>query len=651
MNEAQRYAATGKTLRINLTSGETWIEDTYDEFRTWLSGYGYSAKVLFEELPKWVTPYDPRNRVIIYSGVLIGTFAPGAAKVGISTLGPVTGGWANGQADSHFAVDLKECGFDNVILEGISRRPCYLYLTDNNVEIRDATDMWGMTTKETLQAVRDAIGDPQAHVLSIGPAGENLVRAACVIQDEARAVGRGGMGAVLGSKRVKAIVARGTKPIRVADSKKFLEAIKDIDARIGRSPVKKIWMGYGPTGTFVHKQKIGIPFKNFQHCQLDEDLVDEINSITLQDKYGTHKIGYPGCRMPCGKMMHITDGKYAGTKAPMNQLEIIGTFMGRLAVRTGAFQVVVNAKCNAMGIDVDAAGGPIGWAMECFERGILTTKETDGMELEWGNEEQILTLIEKMSKREGFGNILAEGAAGAADIIGRGSERYAMHTKRMDLYELCRSSNGWGLGVTVSTRGGGHVTSSPAYEQLAVPPEDTACLRELGMSGHDAWDPHDYERKHILVGYSEIITRLCNNTGICVFHSSWGDPDLINVSDIAKMVTAATGEEFTADDMRRIATRQLNMEKAINAKFTAFTKKDDYPPERELEEPVSRGIFKGWKLDRDKWTEMLERYYRMHKWDTDTSYPTRESLSELSLDSVADELEKMGRLGKVSKAS
>ena len=649
MHVNKRYAVTGKTIRINLTSGEMRIEDTYHYLREWLSGYGLAGKILFEELPGWVTPYDPVNRVIISTGLLMGTLAPGASKIGFSTIGPVTGGWASGVSDSHLAIEMKQAGFDNIVLEGRSKTPCYLYITDDKVDLRDARSMWGMTTWETLEAVRHDIGDPQANVLSVGPAGENLVRGACVIQDQGRAVGRGGIGAVLGSKNVKAITAKGSKPIEIADVERFMAAIHDIDERIQKSPYKTLNESYGPPGSFIHKQKIGIPFKNFQHCQLDDDMVDSVNPIPLIDKYATNTLGYPGCRMRCGRMMHITEGPYNGTKACMNELEVIGTFMGRLAVRTGAFQVAVNAKCNQLGIDVDAAAGPIGWAMECFERGILTKEDTDGIELNWGDEKLILDLIDKTCKREGFGNILAEGSARAAEIVGRNSEYYAMHIKKMDLYELFRSSNAWGLGAAVATRGGGHVTSSPAYEQLANPPGDEACRREFGLSSQETWDPHDYETRHILVTYTEIITRICNSTGVCINHSTWGDPNLMNLDDFAELISAATGVEFSAKDLKTIGERQLNMEKAINTKFTDYCRKDDFPPEREMAEPVSRGYYKGWKIDRRRWSEMLDKYYSVRKWDLDTSYPTREALAELGLKHVADELEKMGRLGQSTR--
>jgi aldehyde:ferredoxin oxidoreductase len=635
----------GKNLRINLSSREVYVEDNTKDLRKWLGGYGLAGKIIFEEMPEWVTPFDARNRIIISAGVLIGTMAPGACKLNVSTLSPVTGGWASGFADSHLGMEIKQCGFDNIIIEGRSSLPCYLWITDDKVEIRDAVHIWGKNTWETYDAIRTELGDNQLHVMSIGPAGENLVRGACVIQDRDRAFGRCGVGAVFGSKNLKAVVARGTKPIEIADPQRFFKIVQLIHKNIMESPTRPGRQKYGTTNAYYHKQKVGIPFKNFQECQLDEDLVEQISPHRLIEKYQVGTVGYPSCMMRCGREIHITEGPYAGLRSQMNQLEVIGTFMGRLAIRTREFMVAVSAKCNQVGIDVDAAGGAVGWAMECWQRGIIDEKDTDGINLDWGNEKATLELIDKISHREGFGNILAEGSARASEILGRNSGYYAMHIKKQDLYEVCRSSNGWALGAAVSTKGGGHVSASPLTEQTATPSPDADCLREYGMSSAQAADPHDYELRPQLVNVMEIICRIGNSCGVCLYHTTWNDPNLLNLPRFAELISAALGEEFTAEELKEIALRQLNMEKAINCKFTNLSRKDDFPPQREMEEPVSRGYYKGWKLDEGKWNHMLDKYYDLHGWDKRTSYPTRETLTSLGLANVADELERIGHLG------
>jgi aldehyde:ferredoxin oxidoreductase len=645
----------GKTLRINLSNGQMTVEDNSHMVRDWLGGYGMAAKILFDELPDWVTPYDPLNKIIIAAGPLQGTLAPGACKTSISTIGPVTGGWASGCSDSHIGMDLRHAGYDMLILEGKSRKPCYILITDEGAEIRDATHFWGKTTWDTLDGIRNELDDQQLHVMSIGPAGENMTRNACVIQNYSRAYGRCGIGAVFGSKNIKAVVAktRGARDLKIADPPRFFTAVRDISRRILESPTTANRRKYGTTVAYYHKNKIGgIQYKNMQHCQIPEDKVEQISPWRVIEKYQTGIQGYPGCIIRCSRDVHITEGPYKGLKTQMNQFEIIGTIMGRLAIETPEFMVEVNARCSQQGLDIDVVGGAIGWAMECYQRGLLTKEDADGLELNWGDEEVVLKLLEKMSRKEGIGYLLSEGSYRASELFdrmkGTDTKYYAMHIKKQDLYEMSRSSVGWGLGAAVSTRGGGHTTSSPNTEQNsgALPPDEIS-LREHGIPSALAADPNAYEHKAQLVTYTEVVQRMCNTTGVCMMHGTWSDMNFMNLHDFSELLSAAMGIEFTIDDLWKIGMRQLNMEKAVNAKFSDLTRRDDFPPQRELEEPVSSGPRKGWQLEEEKWNHMLDDYYDLHGWDRQSSYPTRETLSELGLDSVADELEKKQRLGKV----
>ncbi|HSR09848.1 MAG TPA: aldehyde ferredoxin oxidoreductase N-terminal domain-containing protein, partial [Thermodesulfobacteriota bacterium] len=441
------FSYGGKILRVNLSNREVTTEPTSKYAREWIASSGIAVKILYDELRPWVTPYDPANRIIFGAGALLGTVAPGACKMNVSTLGPMTGGWATSCGDSYLGGEMKYAGFDSIVCEGKSRSPVYLAIREDGVEIRDAGHLWGKTTWETLDLLREELDDPRLHCVSIGPAGENLVRGACIVQDKGRAFGRCGTGAVMGSKNLKAIVAKGTGSIRVADPGRFMETALRVRKMFDRAGLKEKFHRYGTLFVLPRKQEVcGINYKNFQECCLPDEMLDAIDPTKTLDRYRVGNQSAPGCVIGCGRHLKITDGPYAGLETECNQWEAFSTLQTRLAVWEPTFMLKANALCNQLGIDVDAAGGAIGWAMECCQRGILTEADTDGLKLEWGDAATSLELIRKICHREGFGHVLAEGCARAADIVGRGTGYYALHIKGQDLYEPCRGSNGWLLG-------------------------------------------------------------------------------------------------------------------------------------------------------------------------------------------------------------
>ena len=486
------FSYAGKILRVNLSNGAITTEPTEKYAKDWLGSSGIAARILYDEIRPWVTPYDPANKIIFGSGALVGTTAPGANKMSVSTLGPMIGGWASSCSDSYVGGQLKYAGYDSVIIEGKAHSPVYLWIEDDTVEIRDASFLWGKTTWETLEAIREKNNDPSLHTVSIGPAGENLVRGACIIQDRARAFGRCGTGAVMGSKNLKAIVAKGTGSVKIADPGRFMQAVTKYQKMFKEAKNVDMQTRYGTLSIFPKKQEVcGIPYKNFQETRLPDEMAEVMHPFATCDKYRVAQVSFPGCAVGgCGRLMHITEGPYAGLTTECNQWEVLGTLQGRLGVYEPTFMMKSNALCDQMGLDVDAAGGAIGWAMECYQRGIITEEDADGLKLEWNNPDVALELIRKIAHREGFGDILAEGCARASEIIGRDSGYYAMHIKGQDLYEPCRGANGWALGTMVATRGGGHTTGAPVCE--TTPGLDGAKAKEIyGVDGVDR--PQEYE--------------------------------------------------------------------------------------------------------------------------------------------------------------
>jgi len=643
MEKNDVYAYAGKILRVNLSNGGISTEPTERYAKEWLGASGIAANILYREVKPWVTPYSPANRLIFGAGALGGTLAPGASRMSGESINAFTGGFGTSNCDSHFSSELKYAGYDMIILQGKANKPVYLWINDDDIEIRDASHLWGKTTRETFNAIRQEHHDNRIHTLSIGPAGENVVRGACVIQDSGRAMGRCGLGGVMGSKNLKAIAVRGSGAIKVADPNRFMKAVDTARAMFDKSGAVAALQRAGTASVLPKKQEVcGISYKNFQFLTIPEDMLKSLDQEKLQENYKVRNVSYPGCPIACSRYYRIDSGLYAGFETEGFQFEALADLNAKLGVYDPTFTIKANAYCNEMGLDIDLAAGAIAWAMECYEKGILKKSDVDGLKLEWGDGGVTLELIRKISYREGFGDILAEGCAKAAEVIGKGSSYYAMNIKGQDLYEVIRGAVGWGLGCTTSTRGGGHTTGAPQCETvMALDPEQAK--KVFGVT--TANEPLSYQGKTKLVEFFEELHRLNNCLGICHFNTVWLDVWLPGFPDIAELYSAATGWETSVADLKRIAKRQLNIEKAFNLLRTNLDRKDDYPTPRDMNEPIPTGKVAGWKLERKDWDALLDDYYEMHGWNKETSFPTRKCLEELDLKGIADNLERVGKLG------
>jgi aldehyde:ferredoxin oxidoreductase len=643
MKKRDLYAFAGKTMRVDLGTGRFSYEPTMKYAREWLGGSGTAQWILYNELKPWTTPFEPANRLIFSVGPLTGTLAPGGSRMSADSKNPLTMGVGSSNADSFFGQELKFAGYDHIIFQGKSNRPVYLWIDDDHVELRDASQIWGMTTWETADTIRSELGDTEICVISIGPAGENLVREACIVEGKGRTMGRCGLGAVMGSKNLKAVAVRGTGAIEVAEPERFTEIVLKFREIFKGSANSQRFEKYGTPGAIVPKQQTcGFPYKNFQEIVIPDELYKLLDVDDLNHRYKIRHLGYPACPQPCHRYYRINHGPYAGFESEGFQFEAMANFCGKLAVWDPTFQIKFNAYCNQLGLGIDLPAGSIAWAMECYQRGILNQSDTDGLALGWGDAGVILELTRKIAYREGFGAILAEGCARAADIIGRDSAYYAMHIKGQDLYEVIRSAIGWGLGACVSTRGGGHVTGSPVCETLMDFDKD----KMFEIYGVTTMEPTALEGKVKLVGYFEKFHRVCNALGLCHFCTVWTDAFLPGFPEIAELYSAATGWEISEEDLRRITAKILNVEKAFNLLHTNFDRKDDYPPPRDLTEPIPSGKFAGFRLTKEKWDQLLDEYYEMNRWDKKNSFPTRTCLTDLGLEKIADDLEKIGKLGK-----
>ncbi|MEM2915700.1 MAG: aldehyde ferredoxin oxidoreductase C-terminal domain-containing protein, partial [Candidatus Bathyarchaeia archaeon] len=452
-----------------------------------------------------------------------------------------------------------------------------------------------------------------------GPAGENLVKAACIIVNGGRAAAKCGLGAVMGSKNLKAIAVKGTKGLNVARPEEFLDIVGEIWDKVnGNNYITKTLKPYGTTRTVEIGNLLGDnQVRNFQEGFWSPEKVQKIGSDSVK-RLSSRRLACFFCPAACSFYLKVTEGEFKG---------IEGEGIEGNTQRNLPAILKMHFLCNQYGLGEDETAGSIAWAMECYEKGILTDKDTEGLKLVWGNYEAIIELIKKIALRKDFGKILGEGSWRASQIIGRGSEKYSMSIKGHDLYEPLRVGRGYALGCIVSPRGPCHLRGSILSELFGTGQEEQKDFLK---------DKQSYENKAKLVVYQENFKALIDSLGICLFMTQSLEPGLINIYDLSRILSAATGLDINVNDLIEIGERIHNVEKAFNVRVR-FTRKDDYPPWRFFE-PIPSGPSKGECLDRDKFDQLLNEYYSLRGWNTNTGWPTKSKLIALRLKDISNEL-------------
>ncbi|MDW7740068.1 MAG: aldehyde ferredoxin oxidoreductase family protein [Bacillota bacterium] len=633
---SQSFGYVGNILWVNLTAGTFSTEPT-EHYKEWLGGSGISQWIMYRDTKPWMAPFDPAVPFIVGTGPLTGTLAPTSGRFNVDAKSPLTLGTGSSNAGGYVGPEIKFAGFDHIMIKGKAARPVYLFIEDGEAKIYDADHLWGKTTWETVDMIQADFEDPELQVMCIGPGGENLARGASIMVNKNRAFGRCGMGAVMGSKNLKAIAVRGSGTINIAEPERFMAAVNRVRDSYQISPITENFIRYGTLSIVDIKSKSsGFPYRNFQDLNIPEEMERNFNPETIKQKYAERITSCFACPLPCQRYFYVKEGPHAGLKTEVAQFESMVDFGSKMDIDDFSFCLKATALCNQYGLDVDLPGSTIAWAMECYEKGILTEKHFDGLKPAWGDAGVALELIRKIAYREGVGDILAEGVARAADIMGEDTRYYAFHIKGQDLYEPLRSTIGWALGACTATRGGGHTTGCPLCE---INPKLNQDLVKEKFGLEQLGGPLDYEGKVELVHYYEILHRLNNSFGLCHFGTDWLDLNHPGIKEVSELFVAATGSELNVEQIKRNALRILNLEKVYNYIHAGFDRKNDYPPLRDMEEPVPSGAAKGFRLEKERFDQMLDEYYSGHGWDIKTGLPTRERLVELGLDNLADDLD------------
>ena len=600
----------GKLLEIDLTSGKTRTTTvSFEMVEKYIGGRGLGARMLYDILPAKTDPLSPENVLIFLTGPLTATLVPGSSKFVVVTKSPLTHGWCDSYSSGRISVELKKVGYDGMVIQGKSNYPCYLRIDSQGVEIREANLIWGRDSFETERILREIEGGTRVGVSSIGPAGEKLCRFACINSDLYRQAGRGGVGAVMGSKNLKAIVVKGKKEIDLHDRKRLIELNRENYQRAKKSVVAQARMKYGTPLTLNITHTGGIlPTKNFQFGTWEKAL-EKIDSVGVYKSTVSHKACL-SCFTHCGMITRVPEGKYKGSELEGPEYETLGMFGSNQLIDDLPAIIQANILCDKLGLDTISTGNVIGFIMECFERELISLRETDCLDIRFGDREASLRAIEMIAYRQGFGDILAEGVKAISERIGKDSDRFAMHVKGMEFpaYEP-RGAFGSGLSYAVSPRGACHRRAWPPAKEI------------LGN-----YPPYTVE------GKSEMVKGLYDEN--CILHSLLVcdmPAKFIPLSpdDYSKYFEAVTGETVSKEDFQIIADRIETLIRMFNVR-EGFSRKDDTLPYRTLHEPLPDGPAKGQFIGEENLNRMLDEFYKLRGWDR-LGIPKKETLKKYEL--------------------
>ena len=604
----------GRVLHVDLTTGKTKVEPLNEEIaRKYIGGIGLGIRLLIDNSKPGVDPFSPENPLILATGPMSGTMWPtGGNGHAFVSKSPQSFGVGESKSHGSFGTELKRAGYDAVIFKGRAEKPVYVWIDDDSVQLIDAQHLWGKSPAETEDIIKEELGDYYIRVAAIGVAGEKLVRIACIMNEKTRAAGRTGMGAVMGSKNLKAIAVRGTKDVTVAKPEEFKEFVKEFHERM-KGPATKKYRTLGtPLNVLVHNSLSCMPTRNYNNSSFEG--AEKVSGEYLNERFVAKIIGCSSCAMRCEHVCVVPEGPYKGTMTRMEYepLWAMGPYCG-----IDRLDAIIKGMdlCNYYGIDAISAGVIVGFAMDCYENGILTKEQMGGIDARFGNHEALVALLHKIGKREGIGDILAEGVKIAGQKIGKGAEKLAQHIKGVEItgYDL-RCLKTAALGFAVSFRGADH--------------------NRHGAYGFDVKGKVDRLKaekgRGKLVKEMEDMYTIIDSLIVCKFsRGTYYD----GFKDLAKAYSLVTGFETSAEEMRRSGERINNVARLFNIR-EGLGRKDDTLPYKVMNLPIpDEGPSKGSYVTQAELDLLLDDYYEVRGW-TREGIPTIEKLKELGMDDL-----------------
>jgi aldehyde:ferredoxin oxidoreductase len=638
-----KWGYAGRILYVDLSKGKYWVEELKESLaKAYVGGSGLAAYLLWNLIDSGVDPLSPENPLIIATGPATGALAPSAGRFALVSKSPLTGIWGESHAGGFFGPEVKYAGYDMVVILGRSSIPVSLVIDDGSVEIHKTTDLWGLNTRDTTNELRGRFGKDY-HVICIGPAGENLVKFASVMVDYYRAFGRTGMGAVMGSKKLKAVVVRGSKGVEVYDPDKYLEVLEDILWRNTEGPwalPAQMSLGrYGTPSLVTAMNAIGrLPTKN--HWTGYWERADRLSGDELL-KYRVSRGSCFSCMIMCKHITKVPDGRYEGAFSGGPEYESVVALGSNLLIDNIEAVIYMNQLCNLYGLDTISTGKVISYVFECYEKGLISKEELGGVEALWGSEEAAIKLINMIVRREGIGNILAEGVRKASEVLGRGYE-YALHVKGLEVSaQDPRGHKSVGLTWAISVRGADHLRSLTTVDELGY--RDVAAERFGADKVDYVCDRLSERYKGLIVKDQEDLFALVDSIIMCKYGTMW--PPMYYFDFIAKLLPPLTGIKEFGDvkNLRLIAERIVNLKRCFNLR-EGVGKESEVLPKRFTEEAMPTGPSKGQVCDLEP---MLREYYMYRGWDYRSGLPYEETLERLGLDYVANTLKGKYRLPRL----
>ncbi|MEM3437115.1 MAG: aldehyde ferredoxin oxidoreductase family protein [Nitrososphaerales archaeon] len=604
----------GKILRVNLTDSKVSVEPLKEEYiKKFLGGSGIAAKILYDELNPHVDPLSPENKLVFMTGPLTGTLAPGCGRFIIASKSPLTGIWGEAGSAGYWGPELKFAGYDGIIVEGRSENPTYLLINNGNVELKDAKHLWGKDTIETENDLKSELNDPKVRILTIGPAGERLAKIACIVTDGGGVAGRCGLGAVMGSKNLKAIAVKGNGRVEVADESSFHDLVKEISSIIEKNPRTKSLRYYGSAGSMEGNEALGdVPIKNWMIDSWPNG-AKKLSGQYMAKTILKRAITCFACPIACKREIEIKFGPYAGVKGKGPEYETCASFGTLLLIDDIEVVAKANDLCTRYGIDTISCGNAIAFAYECYEKGLITNKDTEGINLSWGDHDSFLKMIDMIGKRKGIGFILGDGVKIASEKIGKGAEKFAIHVKGLEMpMHDPRAYKSLALGYATSNRGACHLQAASHWVEGGI------LFPELGLE--EKPNRFTSEGKAKMVIDMQNFMAVIDSLIICKFALICG----YTLNHLLRLIEVVTGNKITKEELIRTGERIFNIKRLFNNRL-GISKKDDKLPER-INKPLSEGI----KHSSPNLDLMLDEYYKLRGWDEEGK-PKPEKLKELDL--------------------
>lgn len=624
------YGYWGRFLRVDLSTGDISV-DLHDEkfYRTYLGGQGMISHYLLKEVPVGCDPLGPQNVLVFVTSVLTGTGIPGSARNSVGAKAPLTGGYGEGEGGGEWGVKLSWAGYDGIVITGQSEKPVYLWINNETVELRDASSLWGLKTHETQECIREDINDKKAAVAMIGPGGENLIRFACIAMGLHDYIGRSGLGAVMGAKKLKAVAVNGKQHPKVANKKRIIEIARNFNSSYKASLETMTEMGTARAVVRLNDAG-GLPTSNFRDGSFED--VDAISGRYMTDNILIDRASCYACPVRCKRIVEVNDNGLAVSRSYGGpEYETIAAFGSNCNINDLKAIAKANEICNANTIDTISAGVMVSGTFECSERGLLPQDLIGRLDLTFGSTAGMLDLLDLIVKREGLGDILAEGMNNIEDKLGKEAAACFMHVKgqQFPMHEP-RWKSGMGIGFALAATGAEHMANihDNVYANEDSPSFDS--VRNMGIL--DAIPSDELSpRKARLWVYMMFVRAINNQVSICSFMP-------YSIKQILDQIKSVTGWAMTTWELMKLSERSFNMARVFNAR-EGFTSDQDVLPDRFFN-PLKGGQLKGQAIDQRQFYETRDLVYDMLGWDRRLAIPKRWKLYELGLDWLVEDLEK-----------